>query len=446
MNRFWVACCAITLIAASTGAGAQVPASRPILAGPASAPAGNADTQGGTIAAEPPPNTEIPTCAEPPRASTGAVPPVSVTVNPATTWQPRGGEVIIAVQGDAALFKGFTVRACIGWSEVGPDKFFTPENLRRFGSAFVRVRPSDMLGVVNLGVVIPNLSDAPVNFVMRWFGGGPSTGFGLVPVADMRLIGYNDAGVLFDVVRPIGITSIRFSLALTVLSILGGVVVLHRLALGVFPASGAEPGGRGMTRGVKVMGALLKFRWVLYLVKDSTGRASLSSFQTLLWSILVAASAIYVMALSGSLIDITSGTLVLLGIAGGAKLLANIQDERQRTAQDGGQGAPQPAAAPAGPVVPQAVQQPEAAAPQPLATPRVPSWMDLLRESENADPDVTRLQMLLFTVVSAAFVALQVLNSNVIPDIPTGYQILMGISNGIYVGKKFTGTPAKPSP
>ncbi len=45
--------------------------------------------------------------------------------------------------------------------------------------------------------------------------------------------------------------------------------------------------------------------------------------------------------------------------------------------------------------------------------------------------------MLIFTVVSAAFVLLQVINTFVIPDIPVGYQILMGVSNGIYVGRKF---------
>jgi hypothetical protein len=49
------------------------------------------------------------------------------------------------------------------------------------------------------------------------------------------------------------------------------------------------------------------------------------------------------------------------------------------------------------------------------------------------------MQMLLFTCISAAFVLMTVLNYYVIPDIPPGYQILMGISNGLYVGRKFTG-------
>jgi hypothetical protein len=44
-------------------------------------------------------------------------------------------------------------------------------------------------------------------------------------------------------------------------------------------------------------------------------------------------------------------------------------------------------------------------------------------------------------VISASFVLLKVVTSYVIPDIPDGYLLLMGISNGVYVGGKF----AKPS-
>jgi hypothetical protein len=45
--------------------------------------------------------------------------------------------------------------------------------------------------------------------------------------------------------------------------------------------------------------------------------------------------------------------------------------------------------------------------------------------------------MLVFTVVSATFVLIQILNTYVIPAIPEGYLILMGISNGIYVGRRY---------
>jgi hypothetical protein len=47
--------------------------------------------------------------------------------------------------------------------------------------------------------------------------------------------------------------------------------------------------------------------------------------------------------------------------------------------------------------------------------------------------DVTRVQMLLFTLISAAFVGLKVIVSYEIPAIPENFQLLMGISNGVYI-------------
>jgi uncharacterized protein YqgC (DUF456 family) len=48
------------------------------------------------------------------------------------------------------------------------------------------------------------------------------------------------------------------------------------------------------------------------------------------------------------------------------------------------------------------------------------------------------MQMLMFTLIAAAFVAAKVSVSYVIPEIPEGFQILMGISNAVYVGAKVT--------
>ena len=44
--------------------------------------------------------------------------------------------------------------------------------------------------------------------------------------------------------------------------------------------------------------------------------------------------------------------------------------------------------------------------------------------------------MLYFTLVTAAFVVMRVLTTYVIPEIPQGFQILMGISNAVYFGSK----------
>ncbi len=71
---------------------------------------------------------------------------------------------------------------------------------------------------------------------------------------------------------------------------------------------------------------------------------------------------------------------------------------------------------------------------------RVPRWSDLVTESTNPRQiDVTRLQMLLFTAISALFVALKIADSGMIPEIPSSYVTLMGISNGVYLTAKFVG-------
>ena len=44
--------------------------------------------------------------------------------------------------------------------------------------------------------------------------------------------------------------------------------------------------------------------------------------------------------------------------------------------------------------------------------------------------------MLLFTLVTAGFVVIKVIAAYVIPEMPRGFLVLMGISNGAYIGSK----------
>lgn len=69
---------------------------------------------------------------------------------------------------------------------------------------------------------------------------------------------------------------------------------------------------------------------------------------------------------------------------------------------------------------------------------RNPQWADLVVTGDGrGEVDVTRAQMLFFTLVAAFFVGMKVLTSYVIPDIPQGILLLMGISNGAYLTAKF---------
>ena len=65
----------------------------------------------------------------------------------------------------------------------------------------------------------------------------------------------------------------------------------------------------------------------------------------------------------------------------------------------------------------------------------------LLRTQEGVvahEIDITRFQMLLFTLVTAVFVFITVATTYGIPEIPLGFVTLMGISNGVYLGSKIT--------
>ena len=69
---------------------------------------------------------------------------------------------------------------------------------------------------------------------------------------------------------------------------------------------------------------------------------------------------------------------------------------------------------------------------------RTPRWSDIVTDTDRpAQIDVTRVQMLFFTVISAFFVALKIINTGLIPEIDQSYVALMGISNGVYVTAKF---------
>ena len=68
---------------------------------------------------------------------------------------------------------------------------------------------------------------------------------------------------------------------------------------------------------------------------------------------------------------------------------------------------------------------------------REPEFSDLLMAEDGKEIDVSRIQMLFFTVIAAVFVILKVGSSHEIPEIPNGILLLMGISNGVYLTAKF---------
>ncbi len=361
-------------------------------------------------------------------------------------WQPKGGVIQFTLKSFAPIRDDATFLVCYRW-----------KGKTDFDDNYKELRP-DRLDRNNDGTIwtvtttVPDaLNDLPPGAIQK-------NVLPLVPLADVRIM-VIDANnkVVADAITMIGITHPAAAIFFAILTI---VIVL--IALNVVADHRLKHEG------------IRKANWFLRIISTPGAHASLSQLQIVLWTLVVAASAVYVMALSGDLIEITDGTLVLLGIAGAAALGAKAHTESQNSAAqataietqqkaddariDAAQKSIVAANVP-GPVenLAQFVAQnaaidadktaaAAAARAKAFKNPpedQTPRWSDLIiNESTGVNGlkareiDVTRFQMLLFTLITAAFVVMNVLTTYVIPEIPTGFLTLMGISNGVYLGAK----------
>jgi hypothetical protein len=307
-------------------------------------------------------------------------------------WQPPGGEITFTVRSFVPIPADAFVLVCFRWK-------LTSERQEHFITARpVHLDLTDGGRLLKVTVVVPtSLRRQPPP---RFGGDGEYVGFYLVPLAEVRILvlGKSADGsplVAADVSHVIGITNpflaalIAMSTAFIAFALL--TFVCHR-RLKRFGYGDLDP--------------------LIRIVATRDGYASLSQFQMILWTFVVAGSAVYVMVLSGELIEITTGTLVLLGISGTVTVGAKLHDN--------------------------AVAAKAASAGAPPAEPRKPRWSDFFVNEVDGqrEIDIARVQMLYFTIVTALFVVMRVLTSYEIPEIPQGFQILMGISNAVYLGSK----------
>jgi hypothetical protein len=276
-----------------------------------------------------------------------------------------------------------------------------------------------------------------------------------VPLAEVRILAIDNKqkSVAADASTTMGITSPFWAFAFAILAAVLGFLVLYFCV------------GRITQEGIRKANPLLR------IISTPSGFASLSQLQIIIWTFVVASSAVYVMSLSGELIQITEGTLVLLGIAGAAGLGAKVHTEAQSTSAETAAtqaekdretakriAAEKRAAAQAAPNDQQKAEimrtdEDEAAkariaqdlrakanAIKTAPADQVPKWSDLILTYSGTDAtpevDVTRFQMLFFTIITAIFVLTSVVANYVIPEIPAGFVTLMGISNGVYIGSK----------
>jgi hypothetical protein len=142
--------------------------------------------------------------------------------------------------------------------------------------------------------------------------------------------------------------------------------------------------------------------WLSWFSAEA-GRPSLSLFQIYLWTWVVFEGCVYVAVLTGEPLAITWQVLALVGIAGAGSIssrFVTVSQERTPVTGNGG-------------------------------------FSEIFQTDGNFD--LYKLQMFLFTVFTALFVVGRVVVDRAFPELDTNLLLLLGISNGIYVGSKVAG-------
>ena len=262
--------------------------------------------------------------------------PVVLRILPSTYWQPVGGDIKFELDGlrqPPTMLDVYFVWKDIPGHAIGVADGGTPASER-----FTRCRPSGR--VYQIHSTDPAGSDLKTyTYAARvpdmdvrgeFFLGieGIRHWSGLVPQADM----YVSATVLDDASPPkpitillpttVGVTTPWISFVFSaIIFVLGGIVLSRWSTL----------------RGVKG-------DWVLRIISTPTGVASLSQFQIIIWTAVIGTGVLYVMLLSGNLIDVPAPTLELLGVTGlalvGSKLVTGTDGSPLRASTPGTPGAP----------------------------------------------------------------------------------------------------------
>jgi hypothetical protein len=150
-------------------------------------------------------------------------------------------------------------------------------------------------------------------------------------------------------------------------------------------------------------------RWVSGLFVGTDNAPSLSLFQIFVWTVITVWGLAYVFVVTGSLLTLTTEMMVLLGIAGTGSVLARFI---------GAEG-----------------EEPKT---QPKYQP-FEFWQIL---STQGRFDLLKLQLFVFTLMIAVYVIWQVLDTAAFPSLDMNTLLLMGISQGVYIGGKVAGTTA----
>ena len=240
------------------------------------------------------------------RMDSGAVVPGA-----SKSWQPVGGEIEFVAQASNVIPNDAIIKPCFRWklAKVDPGPFSDSGPLRVLERQPTEQQPTS----IKLAVTVPEIKNEP----SRWFGpriGSFASPHLLVPQADVRVLLFNNnLDPVLDAWTKAGVTSVWFAAAIAIATVGLTFLALWQVCRKRIPTFG-------------------RTNPVICLITTRRGFASLSQFQIMLWTFVVIASAAYVIALSGDLIPITAGTLVLLGISGTAGVMAKAKSENDAAA------------------------------------------------------------------------------------------------------------------
>jgi hypothetical protein len=122
----------------------------------------------------------------------------------------------------------------------------------------------------------------------------------------------------------------------------------------------------------------------------------------------------YVFLRTWDLLAMTPEVMALLGFAGATTVLSKLINSRDATViNDDGTVAPVP------------------------MLPSSFSWRQLLESAGRFD--LLKVQLLVFTILIILYVIYRVIREGVFPALDENFLLLMGVSNGVYLGSKLTG-------
>jgi hypothetical protein len=420
----------------------------------------------------------------------------TVVPSDSKNWQPVGGEIQFAAKASKTIPIDTLIRTCFRWRLTKGD----PGPLRDSGTIRVLERQPNM---IKLAVSVPEIEDQPSRFEGERIG-SYAIPYLLVPLADVRVLLFDaDLNPILDTATKTGVTSVWFAAVITILTVAAAFLGLWRVCRRRFPILRKTNPLLCLITTRRGFASLSQFQIMLWTFVVIASAAYVIALAGDL--IPITAGTLVLLGISGAATvvskaksesdattapppldtagaaaeaeraerDATEAQIAAAGTSGEAKREADAAAKEltakaaaARAKADAADASAAAAAARAAVAAAADKTKAEAdaraaeanadakrkaaaiaaATADALTRIRHPRWSDLVMEEiEGRELDVTRIQMLLFTLVTAMFVAIKVITSYEIPVIPEGFLLLMGISNSVYVASKFATNPAAKS-